>query len=252
MNVVILGTGNLAYHLFNAFMDSIGISITQVVGRSANNTATFSSVTTVSTNYDKIHDADVYIVAVSDEAIAEVSAYVGQKNGLVVHTSGATDMQVIRAKNKGVFYPLQTFTKNRPIDFGNIPICVEADSPKSLKLLKQLASYISNDVNEINSQQRKKLHLAAVFANNFTNHLYGVAEDVCKAEGLPFDLLKPLIRETADKALEISPYLSQTGPAKRGDEKSMDEHLALLTEEDHKRLYNQLSESIRKVYEKEL
>ncbi len=252
MNVVILGTGNLAHHLFNAFVTSDGISVTQVVGRSATDTATFSSTTAVSTNYDEIHDADVYIIAVSDEAIAEVSAHVVHKRGLVVHTSGATDMQIIHAKNRGVFYPMQTFTKNRPIDFGKIPICVEAENPKSLELLKQLAAHISNDVKEINSQQRKKLHLAAVFANNFTNHLYGIAENVCKAEGLPFDLLKPLIRETADKALDISPYLAQTGPARRGDEKSMDEHLALLTEENHKRLYNQLSESIRKVYEKEL
>ena len=252
MNVVILGTGNLAYHLFKAFEKSDGVTVTQVVGRSAHSTAAFSNSTEVSTSYDRIHDADVHIIAVSDNAIGDVSGHLNNNKGLVVHTSGATDMDLIHAKNRGVFYPLQTFTWDRDVDFRTVPICVEASNSSALEQLKKLASFISDDVNEIDSRKRKKLHLAAVFANNFTNHLYGIAEDVCKSEGLSFELLKPLIRETTEKALKLSPYYAQTGPAKRGDEKSMGEHLALLTEEDHKRLYNQMSESIRKVYEKEL
>ncbi len=252
MDIVILGTGNLAHHLFDAFMTAKEVSIIQVVGRSQQGLEYFKRYVDVTCDYNAITEADIYIIAVKDDSIGQVSQHLSSLQGLVVHTSGAKDMDAIVSYDKGVFYPLQTFTQGRPVDFKEIPICVEAENQESLKQLKKLASTISQHVQEINSDQRKKLHLAAVFANNFTNYLYGVGENLCVSEGLSFDMLKPLIRETAEKVQSLTPFLAQTGPAKRGDQKSMQAHLDLLTKEDHKKLYIQLSESIQKVYEKEL
>ncbi|NAY91163.1 DUF2520 domain-containing protein [Muricauda sp. JGD-17] len=252
LNLILIGTGNVGSHLFNAFEKSKEVTVVQVVGRTVESLDPFSKHTSVTTDYGSIKDADVYIVAVKDDAVGKVSERLVHKKGLVVHTSGALDMDVLRTENRGVFYPLQTFTKGRALDFKSIPICVEAKDQKSMGQLNKLALQISENVHEINSKQRKKLHLAAVFVNNFTNYLYGVGEDICLSEGLTFDLLKPLIKETADKVYDLSPKAAQTGPAKRGDTISMQEHIKLLNEEDYKKLYTQLSELIQKTNEKEL
>ncbi|GLU44978.1 Rossmann-like and DUF2520 domain-containing protein [Allomuricauda sp. NBRC 101325] len=252
LNVVILGTGNLAKHLFRAFSNSEKVHVVQVVGRNQESLNDFATQTITTHDFNSISDADVYVIAVKDDAIAEVSSYLKNKKGIVVHASGAVEMSAIEPENRGVFYPLQSFTKGKKVDFSTIPICIEANSPQSLKTLRILAETISEKVHEIDSDQRKKLHLAAVFVNNFTNYLYGVGEEICVEEGLPFDLLKPLILETAEKVQTLSPKEAQTGPARRNDEKSMESHLNLLNNKDHTALYKLLSEAIKQAYEKEL
>lgn len=252
LNVVILGTGNLAKHVFGAFSNSEKVQVVQVVGRNQESLKDFAAHTTTSDDFYSISDADVYVIAVKDDAIAEVSSYLKNKKGIVVHTSGAVKMSAIEPENRGVFYPLQTFTKGKEVDFSSIPICIQASIPESMETLRILANSISEKVHEIDSEQRKKLHLAAVFVNNFTNYLYGIGEEICLDEGLPFDLLQPLIRETAEKVQTLAPKDAQTGPARRNDKKSMESHLELLKNEKHIAIYKLLSEAIKQAYEKEL
>lgn len=251
-SIVILGTGNLAKHLFDAFLKAEDIHVAQVVGRNKEALSQFSEQCSVSNDFGTIADADVYLIAVKDDAIAEVASHLLTKKGVVAHTSGAIGLEVIQTDNKGVFYPLQTFTKGKPVSFQSIPICVEAESKQSLELLRTLARSISENVHHIDSEQRKKLHLAAVFVNNFTNYLYGVGEAICMDSNLSFDLLKPLIMETAEKVQYLSPKEAQTGPARRGDQNSMQEHLKLLKDKKQIELYKLCSVAIERIYEKEL
>ncbi len=251
LSIAIIGTGNVAEHLFNAFLQPQKVRVVQVVGRNKGRFTKFSSEATTD-DFTQIGDADIYIIAVADDAIAEIAQFLSQKNGLVVHTSGSTNMNTIQNENRGVFYPLQTFTEGKPVNFDSIPICIEAQHDSSLKLLHNLASLISKKVHEIDSQKRKKLHLAAVFANNFTNHLYGIGEAICQEIGVSFDLLRPLILETAEKVQTLSPRDAQTGPARRGDAKSMENHLNLLKNKKQIELYTLLSEAIKSTYEEKL
>ncbi|MBO0340778.1 Rossmann-like and DUF2520 domain-containing protein [Flagellimonas profundi] len=252
LRIVILGTGNLAKHLYDAFIKARDVDVVQVVGRNREDLQQFSGHATISNDFDAIADADVYLVAVKDDAIGEVSKYLSNKKGLVAHTSGAMGLNAIQTTNKGVFYPLQTFTKGKAVDFSNIPICMEAEEKDSLETLRTLATSISENVHYIDSDQRKKLHLAAVFVNNFTNYLYHVGEELCLEEGLSFELLKPLILETANKVQIMSPTEAQTGPARRNDVKSMGNHLELLNKEEHSTLYKLLSQAIKQAHEEEL
>lgn len=252
LNIVLLGTGNLSRHLFEAFSKAKGVDVIQVVGRNLNDLAWFSHHTAVSNDFSEIFDADVYLISVKDDAIAEVSGFLAKKKGIVAHTSGAMAMNAIQAHKKGVFYPLQTFSKGRKVDFKTIPICIEASDTASLNKLSQLGRCVSENVREIDSTQREKLHLAAVFVNNFTNYLYGVGESICLENEVSFDLLIPLILETAQKVQDLSPTKAQTGPARRNDEKSMQKHLELLTDKHTKSLYTLLSQAIKETYEKEL
>ncbi len=252
LTVVILGTGNVAEHLFVAFTQSEKIHVAQVVGRNMDRLKAFANNTLISDNFNKIVDADFYIIAVKDDAIPFVSQYLSDKENIVVHTSGAISMDSLKQKNSGVFYPLQTFTKGKSLDFNSIPICIEAKQQSGLQMLRKLGSSISNKVYEISSPQRRKLHLAAVFANNFVNHLYYVSEKICAEEDLPFSLLHPLIKETADKINCFSPYEAQTGPALRDDIKTMESHLHLLKNKKQTELYTLLSEAIKEEHEKKL
>ena len=155
-------------------------------------------------------------------------------------------MNTLSKKNrKGVFYPLQTFSKNRVVNFKDIPICVEAKDAKDIKLLMNLGKSLSEKVVEVNSEERSKLHVAAVFVNNFVNHLYGVGHDILSAHNLPFELFQPLIEETASKIKTVTPSQAQTGPAKRGDQKTIEKHLHLLGEGSNSILYQLLTESIK-------
>lgn len=252
LSVVILGTGNLAKHLFNAFTETDGAQVVQVIGRNRDHLEWFSKKTDVSNDFSSVAKADVYLIAVKDDAITEVSQALSHKKGVVAHTSGAVSLNAIAAERKGVFYPLQTFTEGKKLDFKSIPLCIEGSSPEAILVLQKLANCLSDNVQQIDSDQRKKLHLAAVFVNNFTNHLFGVGEEICLENQLSFDLLKPLIKETAEKVQSMSPKLAQTGPARRGDQKSMQEHLKLLKNKNQIALYTLCSEAIENAYEKEL
>jgi predicted short-subunit dehydrogenase-like oxidoreductase (DUF2520 family) len=154
-------------------------------------------------------------------------------------------------ENYGVFYPMQTFSKNKPVNFEDVPLCLEANTQKNLTFLKKIASIVSNRVFEVNSEQRKVLHISAVFVNNFTNHLFALASDFCKKEELPFDMLRPLIKETVDKLDILDPYAAQTGPALRNDQKTIAAHLKML-DDDQSKIYTIITESIQNLHGKKL
>ena len=249
INLVILGAGNVATHLFNAFTVAKNITVIQVYNRSENSLGYFKEKTNTTTSISKLIDADVYIIAVSDDNIATLSEKLPFHNKLVVHTSGSVAMQQIgNNNNTGVFYPLQTFTMGKEVDFKSIPLCIEATQKNDLQLLKTLAKSISNNVYHIDSKQRKALHIAAVFVNNFVNHLYQKGEEICKENNVSFDILKPLIFETAQKAIQLSPDKSQTGPAKRNDQKVLEQHLTDLNTTKQQEIYKLLTKSIQETY----
>lgn len=227
ISVVIVGNGNVATHLVNAFLKVDSIKVTQINSR---------KLTT-------IPKADITIIAVSDDAIAEVSSKIN--NTFVVHTSGSVSINDLKNKTKkGVFYMLQTFSKDKKVDFSEIPFCLEAENENDFKLLKNLAKLIGKNTYKINSEQRKALHVAAVFVNNFTNHLYKIGNDICKENNVPFEVLQPLIKETAAKVETLSPKKAQTGPAIRNDKKTIKNHLDLLNKQQQK-IYKILTKSIQ-------
>ena len=167
-------------------------------------------------------------------------------NGIWVHTAGSIPMNIFSSftENYGVFYPLQTFSKTRDVDFSRIPVFIEGKNDEIVSSLKETAEKITSDVRDADSGQRKELHLAAVFACNFTNHMYAIAAKLIEDKGLAFDSIRPLIAETAAKIEEIEPYKAQTGPAIRYDEGVINKHLALLQNDTFKDIYSLLSKSI--------
>ncbi len=253
ISIVLLGTGNVAKHLFDAFSKAISVEVVQVVGRNTKALKHFGQSTTTFQNHQKIKEAAIYIIAISDDAIASVSEILVGKKALVVHTSGSVSLDALSTnQNTGVFYPLQTFSKERAIDFKAVPICVESKRKKDLRLLQDLGKTISTKVYSISSEQRKNLHLAAVFANNFTNYMYHIANEICEEHQLPFDILKPLIQETAAKIQERPPSTMQTGPARRNDIETIQRHLDQLRDGKQKEIYSLLSESISNNYGEKL
>jgi predicted short-subunit dehydrogenase-like oxidoreductase (DUF2520 family) len=246
LKVVIIGTGKVAQHLFDALISGSVVKVVQVIGRRPDALHRFKNVTTGLMADGPVLQADVYIIAVSDGAIAEVAQLLKPGNGLVVHTSGGIPIDdLLSHERRGVFYPLQTFSSDRAVDFGKVPICIEARYPKDLELLHKLASSISSMIYEIDTAHRKHLHVAAVFANNFTNHMYVLANQICEENGLPFDMLKPLILETAKKIEHDSPLLVQTGPAIRHDAAVMQLHAELLGTGTRRAIYELISKSIQ-------
>lgn len=247
-SVVIIGSGNVATLLGMAFLQA-GLRIEAVYSRHAANAEVLAGklhTQAVAQLHDLPRNAGLYLVAVKDEAIADVAQQLGQVNGLVVHTSGSTPLSVLsRHKRHGVFYALQTFNKNNPVELTSVPFLIEASSETDQQLLMKLASLFSNNVQAATTAQRQALHVAAVFANNFTNHLYAVSKALLDEQQLPFDLLKPLIERTVDNALQGDPAALQTGPAIRNDRNILGLHLQLL--EKHPRwreVYEVISRSI--------
>ncbi|OUR90890.1 hypothetical protein A9Q87_13205 [Flavobacteriales bacterium 34_180_T64] len=249
ISVVILGAGNLATHLFKAFHKASEISVKQWFNRSLKPLEPYKNLTETTDDITSLKAADIYILAVSDDAIAGVSSKLPTGNQLVLHTSGSVSIHDLdKSYKRGVFYPLQTFSKNASMDFANVPICIETIDKKDLPVLKELAAAIGSKTYKVNSDQRRALHLAAVYVNNFTNQLFRVAHEITESQSVEFDILKPLILETAKKVQELSPYSVQTGPAKRNDKKTINKHLKLLDNEHHKAIYELLTSSIKKTH----
>lgn len=249
ISVVIIGAGNVATHLYKAFSKSENVSVKQWYNRSLKNLQPFKNEVDITDNLNQLKDADVYIISVSDDAISNLSSLLPIENKIVVHTSGSVNVHDLDRKHKrGVFYPLQTFSKTAQLDFANVPICIETLDKPDYHILKELALSIGSPVKKVNSNQRQVLHLAAVYVNNFTNQLYRIGHEITESEGAEFDLLKPLILETAKKVQDLSPYMAQTGPAKRNDKKTIGKHLKLLQNDEHKAVYNLLTESIKKTH----
>jgi predicted short-subunit dehydrogenase-like oxidoreductase (DUF2520 family) len=244
IKVTILGNGNLATHLTRVFIKKKEIDLVQVYSRNIEKMKHLSEKVSITDNLLDLKDADVYIIAISDNSIAEFSSQLNLKGKFVVHTSGSITMDTLKGDfSRGVFYPLQTFTKGKKIKFKSIPICIEASNEDDLIILEKLAREVSNDVRRITSLEREKLHLAAVFVNNFVNHMYQKANEICDDNYLPFDMLYPLIKETAKKIESISPMDAQTGPAKRNDSKTIEKHLEQLNS-SQKEIYTTLTKSI--------
>lgn len=248
--VIIIGSGNVAQHLIVAFQNpqNIGteIDLIQVFSRQKESLSHLLDLNKITDDLEALEEADLYIIAVSDDAIAAVSSQLSFKNRLVVHTSGSIPLNALDNDNrKGVFYPLQTFTKNKEVDFKVIPICLESENATDFQLLEKVAKMISDKVFAVNSEQRKALHVAAVFVNNFANHLYQIGSEICQENQVPFEILKPLIAETAQKIMVLSPEEAQTGPAKRNDSATIEAHEAFLSNENHLKIYKTLTQSIQ-------
>lgn len=250
MKIVLIGSGNVATQMALA-LNAIGEDIIQVYSRNLANATLLANLIKAKpiSNLNEVQQhADLYIIAVKDDAIANVVAQLITISGLVVHTAGTVEINIISNKipNAGVFYPLQTFSKEKNINFTTIPICVEANDESNLAILKILANKLSNKVYELNGEKRKILHLAAVFACNFTNHLYALAEQILSTNGLDFDIIRPLIAETAEKVTYKLPEQVQTGPAIRNDDKTIIKHLSLLENNPALlNIYQTLSDSIK-------
>lgn len=251
-HIVIIGAGNVATHLADAFQQS-GKKIDQIYSRSAVSAKNLATKLDCSytTNINELNvNSELYLVAVKDEVLPEILKKIKLKKKLIVHTSGLHPMHLLKkcSENYGIFYPLQTLTIKRKINTNAIPICIEANSKTNQELLSDLAHLFTENVRIVDSEKRKILHLAAVFACNYTNHLYSIAEDILKNAEIPFNLLHPLIKETAEKAIETGPFEAQTGPARRNDLKVIQSHKKLLTNKEQKNIYSLLSKSIIKKY----
>jgi predicted short-subunit dehydrogenase-like oxidoreductase (DUF2520 family) len=249
MRIVLLGSGNLATHLGRAFKMA-GQDIIQVWSRDlkhAQELADTLAAEAVTDMSDLSRTADLYLIAVKDEAIATVASELKIKDKLIVHTSGSTSIDVIAdiSSMAGVFYPLQTFSKNKSVDFRQIPIAIEGNTEEVKFLIHSIADRLSEKVIEVDSFKRKVLHIGAVFSCNFTNHLFAISQELLEKHQLDFNLLRPLIAETANKIQMNDPASVQTGPAVRDDQATMQAHLELLKgSPELANLYKKLSESI--------
>jgi predicted short-subunit dehydrogenase-like oxidoreductase (DUF2520 family) len=252
--ISIIGSGNVAWHLSQALEDA-GHSIQEVYSRNIKNAEKLAA---------KLYDAfatndldfsesqsQIFFIAVTDDALEQVLAEISiPEDSIIAHTSGTKSIEVFDLLfiNKGVFYPLQTFSKTRRVPFEDIPICIEASSDATQKILTNVASTISKYLYYFDSEKRKVLHVSAVFACNFTNHLLAISKEILSTEGIDYSILNPLISETINKALEHDPKQMQTGPAIRKDVKVLQEHLKFLSADpDKKQIYKILSESILKM-----
>lgn len=248
--IVIIGSGNVATHLAIALKES-GKDIVQIYSRTTDNAKVLAEKVGAGYTSDTgkvAAGADLYIIAVSDDALKTVAGNIEFNSRLVVHTSGSAPLEILNrsSSNYGVFYPLQTFSKSRKVDFSNIPVCIEANSIENRELLKNLALSLTGNIHFIDSGKRKILHLAAVFTSNFPNFMYSIAHKISEDNSLDFDILKPLITETAAKVMDMTPEEAQTGPAMRGDEKIMKLHMEMLEKyPDFLNLYKTLSEGIK-------
>jgi|SRR6187402_2850418 len=251
MKITLIGSGNVAWHLGKAFVKA-GHSIEAVYSRDPGHAQALSDLfhgSTVATQTDfSKSNSELFIVAISDQALIEVAAsLVIPENAVIAHTSGSMPMEALNEFSKhGVFYALQTFTKGKEMNISEVPFGIEASDNKTYELLSSLALSLSKNVQPISSAQRKVLHVAAVFACNFTNHLFSVSANILEKENLHFNLLNSLIKETVQKALEIGPEKAQTGPAIRGDEKIIQQHLDYLKSEPELQvLYKLISKLIQ-------
>ncbi len=245
ITISIIGSGNVAQHLILAFEKSNKVQLIQVFSRNKSKVGHLISPERIINNYNDLQKVDLIIIAVSDQATVEVSNKIPFQNQLVAHTSGAVSLDDLDDKNrKSVFYPLQTFSKNKEINFSEIPICLEAQNELDYEIIKKIAQTISNKTYKINSEQRKSLHVSAVFVCNFVNHLYQIGSEICTKNNVDFEILKPLILETANKIKTLSPKEAQTGPAKRHDSETINSHLAFLSDENQKEIYKILTKSI--------
>lgn len=243
MRIALIGTGNLAIHMAQVFKRHKKISCVQWIGRKMTSPLPCDSLPYFNTFQPSIA-VDVCILAISDDQISSVAEALPKNNFLIVHTAGAVSKNVMDSHSRtGVFYPLQSFLKDFPVDWNDIPLCIDASSNKDIQILKSLAAIFGNNTHQISEDQRLKLHTAAVYINNFCTHLLATSKEITNEAKLPFSLLKPLIKETFMRSNADDILSLQTGPAKRNDTGTQNKHLQLL-DNNQAILYRILSESI--------
>ncbi len=236
--VSMIGSGNLAWHLAPA-LDNAGFVVKEVYSHNPQHAEALTErlyQAEVKATLDfSTSDSLVFILAVSDDAIEQIAQeIILPDEAILIHTSGSQPIKLLEfaaTSNLGVLYPLQTFSKSQKVDFKNIPLFVETHTDEAEKILMQIAKAIGKDVFKIGSEERKALHVSAVFASNFTNHMLTISKEIMQQNCLDFDWLKPLITETIHKSLYLGPDNAQTGPAKRGDLNVLDAHLEFLSQQ---------------------
>ncbi|MDC8105993.1 Rossmann-like and DUF2520 domain-containing protein [Chryseobacterium sp. PTM-20240506] len=247
MQIVIIGSGNVAYHLAKAFVLN-NIPLAQIFGRNEKDLEKIAAELHIPYSTEKLEDADLYIICVSDNSVQNVSAMITKKDSLVAHTSGSLPKELLAGEyRKASFYPLQTFSKSKDLTYKKIPFFIETETEKDKEILFELASKISDHVMESSHDKRKYIHLTAVFACNFVNHLFSKAKEISDSQEIPFDYFLPLIDETVQKIHEIEPRLAQTGPAVRNDVRVLELHEQLLKDESLE-IYKVMNHSIKKMY----
>lgn len=252
-NIAIIGSGNVAWHLAPE-LENAGQRVVEIFSRNPKNVIKlqkrlYNADINLSLDFSE-STAEIFIISIADDAIEEVARELTlPENAIVVHTSGSQSISKLSytaTENIGVLYPLQTFSKSKQVSFDEIPILIEAENHYTTKALKNLGKSISKNVIEVSSKDRMAIHVAAVFACNFTNHLFEISESILKQQGFKLDLLRPLIAETINKTLDIGPVDSQTGPAARGDLETLDKHMAFLEGGEYHEMYRLISEKILK------
>lgn len=253
MKIVLIGAGNLATHLGKA-LHAAGHDMVQVFSRTMQSAETLASLLDAEPLTDMAQvrdDADVYIFSVKDSALEQlISQLCGGEKKVFLHTAGSMPMSVFRGKalHYGVLYPMQTFSKQREVDFSIIPCFIEANDEFALKQIEGLAGQISHRVFQLSSDDRKYLHLSAVFACNFANHCYAASQELLQQHGIPFDVMLPLIDETAAKVHGMTPKEAQTGPAVRYDENVIGKQIQLLENQPYfQKIYDCMSKSIHEL-----
>ena len=252
ISISVIGAGQVGKKFCKAINAAENLHLEQWYNRSKINPRI--GLSNVHFCYDlmELKPVDLYIIAVSDSAVETISNALPFENRLVVHTSGSVPLRYLNKKNrKGVFYPLQTFSDASDLPFSKVPICIETTDITDRKLLKKVATAVGSPTYFIQSDQRQSLHLSAVFVNNFTNQLFRIAHELTDIHGIEFDILKPLIKETTQKLDKMSPYMAQTGPAKRKDKKTIEQHLRMLDKAPkYKKIYKLLTQSIQNTHDK--
>lgn len=253
LKIVVIGSGNVAT-LLGCRLKAMGHHMVQVYSPTAahaHQLATKLQAEVAENLSSVVSDADIYLIAVKDDAIPAVAQQLSHVGGVVVHTAGSVDVDILKpyCPRRGVLYPLQTISKDKELDFSVIPLFVEANTTADEAMLMGVASQLSTDVHRANSAARKAVHLSAVYACNFVNHLYALAYDVLEQHQLPFDVLKPLIAETSQKVMTMLPHDAQTGPAVRNDKSVMNSHLQMISDASQRQLYQLLSQSIMRRYQ---
>ena len=249
MKTVIIGSGNVAYHLAKAFTQN-NIKVHQIYGRNEIELSKISSEFNIPYSNENLEEAELFIIAVSDSSVENVSELIKNENALVAHTSGSLPKEILKGNyRKASFYPLQTFSKTKDLDYSKIPFFIEAENQIDEKTLFELASIISDNVENSDYEKRKYIHLTAVFACNFVNHLFARAKEISDSQDLDFNYFLPLINETVEKIHHLDPKLAQTGPAARGDERVLKLHEELIKNEEQLNIYKTLNESIKKMYQ---
>lgn len=248
MKTVILGSGNVAYHLANALKNS-NLKSKGIYARNKKAAREIQEKTGLLSMDSLDQNADLYIICVNDSSISSVSREITNPNALVVHTSGSMPFNILEGRyRKGCLYPLQTFSKTKQLDYSKIPFFIESEKPKDLEIIQEIAEKISPFVQEASFTKRKYIHLSAVFACNFTNHLITQSKHIADSNEIPFEYFLPLIRETFEKIQHIDPKDAQTGPAVRNDKRVLEAHRELLTDSIQLEIYDTLNKAIATFY----